>query len=103
MSCTVKQAFNLIKENLSNPHFRVIDVRSLGEYQSGHIKGSQLIPLGELGQRLKEFDKAGTYLMVCRSGARSGSATFTLNSNGFKAINMEGGMISWIAEKFPVE
>jgi len=40
--------------------------------------------------------------MVCRSGRRSGSATHTINSHGFKAINMEGGMVAWAAEKYPI-
>jgi len=40
--------------------------------------------------------------MVCRSGARSGSATSILNSKGYKAINMEGGMMYWTYEKYPV-
>ena len=33
--------------------------------------------------------------MVCRSGARSQSATNTLKSQGFNAINMNGGMNAW--------
>jgi rhodanese-related sulfurtransferase len=54
-----------------------------------------LIPVGQIPQRLNEFDKEHTYLMVCRSGRRSENATTILNSNGYKAINMEGGMIAW--------
>jgi len=42
-------------------------------------------------------------LMVCRIGVRSGNATFLLKSQGIKAINLEGGMVSWAALKYPVE
>jgi rhodanese-related sulfurtransferase len=46
------------------------------------------MPLADLPGRLNELDKDDVHLMVCRSGARSGSATFTLKSKGLKAINL---------------
>jgi rhodanese-related sulfurtransferase len=59
--------------------------------------------LGNLPGRLNELDKEDVHLMVCRIGVRSGNATFLLQSQGFKAINLEGGMISWAALKYPIE
>ena len=44
---------------------------------------------------MKEFKKEETYLVYCRSGARSASATQTLKANGINAINMAGGMNDW--------
>jgi len=62
-----------------------------------------LIPLGHLPGRLDELENEDVHLMVCRIGVRSGNATFLLKSQGFKAINMEGGMISWAALEYPIE
>ena len=36
--------------------FTLLDVRQPAEYARGHIPGSKLIPLGELGDRLGELD-----------------------------------------------
>lgn len=101
MNANVQQAHRMILDNTNNPKFKIIDVRSEGEYHSSHIKGSKLIPLGELGKHLPTFKKDETYLMVCRSGNRSGIAAMQLNSQGFKAINMEGGMVSWTSAQYP--
>lgn len=49
----------------------------------------------DLDERLPEFKKEKTYLIYCRSGNRSQTATNTLNNNGYKAINMRGGMNNW--------
>lgn len=35
----------------------LVDVRQPGEYESGHLPGSRLIPVGELGERLHELDR----------------------------------------------
>lgn len=101
MSCNVQEAFKMVTENVNNPKFKIIDVRTPGEYQQSHLKGAHLIPLSDLGQRLAEFKKDETYLMVCRSGAMSGNATSLLRSKGITAINMEGGIVSWMGSKYP--
>ena len=52
----------------------VIDVRQPEEYREGHIAGSKLIPLGELGKRINELPKDREIVCVCASGSRSQSA-----------------------------
>jgi rhodanese-related sulfurtransferase len=81
----------------------ILDVRSLSEYQSGHIPGAKLIPLNELRGRLSELPKDKQILCVCRSGARSGSAVGHLTGAGFDAVNLSGGMMSWQGAGFPVK
>jgi rhodanese-related sulfurtransferase len=76
----------------------IIDVREPTEVEEGHIKGITHIPLGELEERIGELDKNTEYIMVCRSGARSGKAKAYLQEHGYKAINMAGGMLSWEGE-----
>ena len=73
----------------------LIDVREVAEVQSGHIPGVVNIPLGLLEFRLHELDRHKPYIMVCRSGARSGQATAFLESQGYDVANMVGGMIAW--------
>lgn len=73
----------------------LIDVREVNEVQAGHIPDVMHIPLGLLEFRLHELNKNESYIMVCRSGARSGRATQLLEDNGFDASNMAGGMLAW--------
>lgn len=73
----------------------LIDVREVDEVQAGHIPDIMHIPLGLLEFRMHELDKAKPYIMVCRSGGRSGQATQYLQGYGFDVTNMAGGMLSW--------
>jgi rhodanese-related sulfurtransferase len=73
----------------------VLDVRQREEFRSGHIAGAKLIPLNELGSRLKELPKEREIVCVCASGNRSSSATRMLTGAGYNAINMKGGMSAW--------
>jgi rhodanese-related sulfurtransferase len=76
----------------------VIDVREVDEVEAGHIPGITHIPLGLLEFRMHELDKSKPYVMVCRSGGRSGQATMFLESQGFDVTNMTGGMLEWEGE-----
>ncbi len=71
----------------------IIDVRTKGEFASGHIKGSKNIPLNTLNNKLNLLkDKEKTYLLCCASGMRSGSAKSILKSKGYSNIYNAG---SW--------
>ena len=53
----------------------VLDVRSVGEYQSGHVKGSMHVPLPQLSKKINAVMKRKkTVITVCASGMRSGKA-----------------------------
>lgn len=73
----------------------ILDVREVPEYQNGHIPSAINIPLNELGQRLDELDKATEFYVICHSGARSAVACDFLSRQGFKVVNVMGGMSSW--------
>lgn len=73
----------------------LIDVREVEEVQEGKIPGAVNIPLGLIEFRENELDKNKEYIMVCRSGGRSGQATQFLQSKGYDVTNMEGGMLGW--------
>ena len=85
----------LLKEG-KNPS--IIDVREVGEVAEGKIPGAVNIPLGLIEFRMNELDKSKEYIMVCRSGGRSGQASHFLASQGYNVINMDGGMLSWEGE-----
>ena len=76
----------------------MIDVRETHEVAEGHIPGVINIPLGLLEFRMNELDKSKEYIMVCRSGGRSGQATQFLAGQGFNVTNMTGGMLAWEGE-----
>ncbi|MEK4084415.1 rhodanese-like domain-containing protein [Psychrobacillus sp. FSL K6-1415] len=73
----------------------IIDVREVDEVAEGKIPGAINIPLGLVEFRMHELDKSKEYIIVCRSGGRSGRVTQFLEDQGHKVINMQGGMLSW--------
>ncbi|WP_102691043.1 rhodanese-like domain-containing protein [Rummeliibacillus pycnus] len=73
----------------------IIDVRQPEEVTTGKITIAQNIPLGLLEFRMNELDKNLEYIMVCHSGGRSAQATMFLEDQGYKAVNMNGGMLAW--------
>jgi rhodanese-related sulfurtransferase len=76
----------------------VLDVRELSEWQTVHIPGATLIPLGELANRLDELPKDKEIVVVCRSGNRSAQGRDILLNAGFTNVtSMAGGMNQWTA------
>lgn len=70
----------------------ILDVRTKGEFQSGHIKGSKNIPLNDLYAYInKAKDKNTPIITCCASGMRSGSAKTLLKANGFNEVHNGGG------------
>ncbi len=77
----------------------VVDVRTAPELTSqlGKLDNILHIPLGDLSSRAKELaaHKADDIYVICRSGNRSVAATQYLREQGYKAFNVQGGMIGW--------
>jgi molybdenum cofactor guanylyltransferase len=74
----------------------VIDVREPDEYAEAHIPGAVLVPLATVPDNLAEFPTTGPVYIVCRSGARSRRAAAFLRSSGVDAVNVAGGLRSWL-------
>ncbi len=73
----------------------ILDVRSKGEYQQGHIKGSMHIPVDQLSNNLAKLKGKDTAIITCcASGMRSGAAKKILQSNGYKEVHNGGSWIS---------
>lgn len=73
----------------------IIDVREVDEVAAGKIPSAVNIPFGFIELRMDELNKDTEYIMVCRSGGRSGRAAQLLESEGFQVVNMTGGMLAW--------
>ncbi|MGN7177699.1 rhodanese-like domain-containing protein [Cytobacillus sp. SAFR-174] len=73
----------------------IVDVREADEVKEGKIASAIHIPLGLIEFRMHELDKNQEYVMVCRSGNRSGLAARFLEGQGYRVINMLGGMMNW--------
>jgi len=70
----------------------IVDVRSKGEYSSGHINGSINISVDTLQSNLGKLkDKNRTIITCCASGMRSASAKNILKSNGYTSVYNGGG------------
>lgn len=85
--------------------YRLVDVREPHEYtgELSHIEGAELVPLRTVPEAAASWSQDEKILLICRSGARSGSAADYLARLGFEyAHNLMGGMIRWNAEGRPV-
>lgn len=79
----------------------MVDVRTPEEIAEGMIEGATHINIfnPDFADKIAEYDKSKTYVMICRSGARSGQACMHMEGMGFENIyNLEGGMMSWSGE-----
>ncbi|MBD3637288.1 MAG: rhodanese-like domain-containing protein [Crocinitomicaceae bacterium] len=69
----------------------IIDVRTPGEFQGGHVAGSKNIPLQEIQKREKEIMKLNKpVVFCCASGGRSGQATRYFKNKGLECANGGG-------------
>jgi len=75
---------------------RLLDVRSPGEFDGGHIEGARNIPAHELDGRVAELEPRDAPIVVyCQSGMRSAQAARTLARHGFSRVHNLGGFGNW--------
>ncbi|MDU6011763.1 MAG: rhodanese-like domain-containing protein [Slackia sp.] len=81
----------------SEEDFIIVDVRTAGEYDEGHVPGAVLLPLDTLAEKAESAltDKDQLILVYCRSGNRSRQAAETLASLGYTNVVDFGGISSW--------
>ena len=83
--------------------FSIIDVREINEINAGTIPDAVPMPLASLPVRLNELDREKTFVLICRSGARSAQACAFMQNNGFNDVhNLRGGMFAWASAGQPV-
>lgn len=100
---TVDEAVKMIE---ADKEIVLLDVRTPKEFEgpSGHLANALLIPLQELERRVGELEefKDRTIIAYCRTGNRSGTAATLLIRNGYRAVNMDGGIVQWNKQQLPV-
>ena len=75
---------------------QIIDVRTAGEYQLGHIPGAVNVPVDQVPGAAESWDKNATYVVYCATGSRSASAVATMQSMGFLDIkHFAAGIQAW--------
>lgn len=70
----------------------IIDVRTVGEFNSGAIEGAINIPLDQLENRLDLVRDYDEIIVYCQSGARSARAKQLLKNAGFVNVIDGGGI-----------
>ncbi len=89
------------KAKMSDSDIVLFDVRTPKETAEGKIEGAMEIDFRADGfsEKLDELDKDKTYLIYCRSGARSGNTCKMMSQKGFgNLFNLDGGYIAWSKE-----
>jgi rhodanese-related sulfurtransferase len=70
----------------------ILDVRSKGEFESGHIRGALNIPVDQLSNNFSKLkDKSKPIITCCASGMRSASAKSILVNSGYTTVYNGGG------------
>ncbi len=83
----------------------LLDVRKPDEFDAAHLKGAHLLNwLDEdsFKQGAENLDKSKTIYVYCRSGRRSNEAASYLAKQGYRVVDMEGGILAWQELGLPV-
>jgi hydroxyacylglutathione hydrolase len=82
---------------------QILDVRSPGEWDKGHVPGAIHAFLPDLREKAAEFDKARPTAVYCDSGYRASIATSILKQEGFADVrNVPGSWQAWKKAQFPI-
>ena len=84
-----------LKKMLKNKEVVLVDVREPHEIEICNVKGSLFIPMNKIPQNLERLDKETRYAVMCHSGVRSLYVANYLNSLGYIALNVVGGIEKW--------
>ena len=82
----------------------LIDVRTIEEYNGGHIESAKNIDFNgsNFESEIAKIDKEKTVFVYCLSGGRSSAAASFLEKKGYKnVIELVGGMMAWRSEGLP--
>ncbi len=82
----------------------ILDVRTMGEFEGGHIEGAVNIDWtgSEFAKGMEDIDKSTPLFVYCLSGGRSSAAVNYLKENGYKTVHeLDGGMMAWRKASMP--
>ncbi|PIE05797.1 MAG: thioredoxin [Sorangium cellulosum] len=82
----------------------LVDTREQAVYNRAHLPKAVNMPLDELRGRLAELHMLpGTPVLYCRAGDKSQGLSAELAKDGINVAYLEGGVLGWEAEGFPIE
>jgi len=88
----------------SGRNVQFVDVRRIGEFDSGHAAGAVSRSLSELDKNLNGLDPAAPTYVICQGGYRSSIGCGILENAGFNELyNVTGGTAAWIEAGLPLE
>ncbi len=92
-------------ELIQQPGVVILDVRTVEEFTEGHIEGA--LNIDQKNSDFVEKTKAAIpterkVAIYCRSGRRSANAANKLATEGYKCVNLKGGIIAWKGAGQPV-
>lgn len=76
----------------------LLDVREDWELHTASVPDVVHIPMNAVTERMGELDRGKEVVVMCRSGRRSLEVAKLLQQNGFKTINLAGGILAWSRE-----
>ena len=76
----------------------LLDVREDWELAIASVPGVVHIPMAAVQARLTELDRNHDVVVLCRSGRRSLEVAKFLQLNGFRTLNLSGGILAWSHE-----
>ena len=80
----------------------ILDVRQPWEVDVAPLRGAVNIPLEDLPERLHELpDQSDPFVVLCHHGVRSLKVSLWLQQQGYRAINLKGGIDAWSEEIDP--
>ena len=97
---------NAFEKALSDKNIQLLDVRTAGEFGSGHLAGALQADWTDRAQftdRTSHLDPKRPVFVYCLSGGRSAAAADYLRSKGFQVTNMSGGISAWNRAGKPLE
>lgn len=83
----------------------LLDVRKPDEYKAGHLENAQeldWLDTDNFKQQAPNIDKSKTVYVYCRSGRRSKEAADFLAGEGYKVVDLDGGILAWEENGLPV-
>ena len=102
---SAKEAAELIDKHDEESELIIIDIRTPGEFKSGHLAKSVLIDFYSqtFAENLSRLNKEKTYLIYCRSGNRSSKSLEIFKKLKFqKVYHMASGIRAWQSGGFPI-
>ena len=105
LTVSAKEAVDLIDKHNGDSNFAILDIRTPGEFQSGHLQSAILIDFYSqtFVDRLRQLDKGKKFLIYCRTGNRSARSLEIFKKLKFQKIyHMANGISTWYSEGFPV-